>query len=58
MMLQANKFRRFLLPESTQEFAPELIDRFKRRYGIGRITKAGESGGVDIYRSGTPVEGV
>ena len=28
--------------------SPSWIDRFKKRYGLGRIQKAGESGGVDI----------
>ena len=31
----------------TNELSPAWIDRFKKRYGLGRIQKAGESGGVD-----------
>lgn len=46
MLMQANKFRQQFSPESA-ELAPAWIDRFKKRYGLGRITKAGESGGVD-----------
>ena len=48
MLLQkANMFLRIFSSHVTNELSPAWIDRFKKCYGLGRIRKAGESGGVD-----------
>ena len=48
MLLQkANMFLRIFSPHVTNELSPAWIDHFKKRYGLGRIQKGGESGGMD-----------
>ena len=44
---QAYKFRLKIHPDDTTPISASWIDRFKKRYDIVRIHKAGESGGVD-----------
>lgn len=47
LLMQANKFRVQFDPEDTSTITMSWIERFKERYGINRIRKAGESAGVD-----------
>ena len=47
LLQQANKFLKDMCPDSDSTISIAWIDRFKKRHGIVRITKAGESGGVN-----------
>ena len=47
LLQQANKFRLKIHPDDTTPISASWIDRFKKRYDIVRVHKAGESGEVD-----------
>ena len=48
MLLQkANAFLHIFEPDVTNELSPAWIDRFKKRYGLGRTLESGEFGGVN-----------
>ena len=47
LLQQANKFSLKIHPNNTTPISASWIDRFKMRYDIVRVHKAGESGGVD-----------
>ena len=47
LLIQANKFRLQFDQEDKPEITASWIERFKQRYGIVRVSKAGESAGVD-----------
>jgi hypothetical protein len=47
LLIQANKFRQMFNPDDTDAITPSWVERFKQRYGIVKIKKAGESAGVD-----------
>ena len=48
LLIKANQFRLDFDPTDTNVITTSWIDRFKKRHGIVRVQKAGESGGVDI----------
>ncbi|XP_038076054.1 tigger transposable element-derived protein 4-like [Patiria miniata] len=47
LLVQARKFAADLGHEEPEKLSPSWIERFKARWGIGRVHKAGESDGVD-----------
>ena len=47
LLVQARKFAADLGHDEPESLTPSWIERFKARWGIGRVMKAGESGGVD-----------